>query len=238
MSPIVIIAIGAGVTVLGAIVTAFGTYLQHRSASEKSSRILTLTESTSGEIRTLQDHNKELDNKVEKQLETIDKLRRENTQLNLQLQKDSKEIYNNLTGAESYCEVTLGQMTSANPDQLTVMVLNNSDYPLREVTVRKYDINSHELMSLKSANEDTYVIGFVRAKSAAITPWVFQLDRKSGFSFNFFFYSNGPESIHMVRRQFANNKWQKAEKLIVRDKVISVIIDPDFPVQNPAEIFK
>lgn len=85
--------------ILGAICTAcvlFYTWRQNRLSSKKSTQTLTNT------TEILQE-NKSLKIQVETQSNKIDELRRENNELSSKLMDKSLDIYNNLTGGDSYC---------------------------------------------------------------------------------------------------------------------------------------
>jgi hypothetical protein len=97
--------IAGGVILIGTLFGLFGKQLQDKGSSEKSDQILKTGKNTNEKIGELKNQNDELTlktielkNKMEKQAETIDNLRKENTELYSKLASSSKEIIEQVTG--------------------------------------------------------------------------------------------------------------------------------------------
>lgn len=98
----------------------FTKHLQDINSSKKSDNILNTSINTEAKVTDLQKQNKklvkeasELTYKVDRQGYTIDNLRKENAELYAKLANSSLDIYHNLTGGDSYCTLTIGNMDAS-----------------------------------------------------------------------------------------------------------------------------
>ncbi|MBO0947017.1 hypothetical protein [Fibrella forsythiae] len=159
--PMVIIAIGAGITLLGGAITLIGTYLQNKSSSEKSTRIefgvnegVTIGKNTSSNVDLLKNQNTELIKKSEKQSNTIDKLREENMSLYDKLMEANNVISDNIRGGE---EMIYLEQREVDKNFHELFIVNNNTNPIYGATIyitdyfkviycksRQIDVNEYE----------------------------------------------------------------------------------------------
>lgn len=220
--------IGFILVVIGSLFTFFGTF----KTNEKDKK--DLADNITRKDKTIDTINR----KIEGQSEMMDRLRQQNTELNELLLKATKELSDILMGSESYCIIEMNAQYDNNPDHFWINVMNKTRHPLRDISLRYYDNYNPHPITLEGFASHTIGIGNLRQQS--IKPAVIQvtLNRQQGFSWNFFFTSNGPESAHFIRKQFVKGKWITAEQVRVDLKVIYTKIDPDFPEQDAQLLFK
>lgn len=148
VKPMYLNVISGIIIVIGTFFGLFGKQLQDKSSSEKSDKIIRVGENTIEKVDDLKLENKELKlnsenlfNKIERQANTIDKLRQENLELYSNLVASNKNISDNLTGGESYLEVWLGKvnehgiefyMSTVGKNSLSNLVITLSDATLLE----------------------------------------------------------------------------------------------------------
>lgn len=247
VKPMVVIFFGAIIVTVGGIVAAVGTLLHNKQSSEKTSRIETKGNETNTQVaqanRKLADitvQNEGLETKLEKQANLIDKLRSENTHLNEKLQEKTLDIYNNLTGGDAYCEISISVFDDPIVGEVGVIfVINNHENPLSNVNVRIHDNNRNYPIppKLSDFTQDIISLPFAGANSIQVTDKKWQLDRVKGVNLNVFFFSNGKPSTQLFRMQFADGKWQTANRFLVDQKVVKTQISPEFPEQDLNKLF-
>lgn len=138
LKPMNIIAIGAGLTIFGGVVTAIGSYLQNKSSSAKSDSIKLTGESTLANTTQLRTQNTELKEKViflessaNDQIKMIQKLTMQNADLSNQLSQSVVDSHGNITGGESFCIITI----SPQKDSSTALLgyHQHGKYPLYQI---------------------------------------------------------------------------------------------------------
>jgi hypothetical protein len=225
----------AGLIILiGSFFGLFGKQLQDKNSSEKSDKILRTGENAVEKIISLED-------KVEKQAQTIDKLRTENTELYTKLSDANKEIYNNLTGGDSYCKMQIGNINTAN-DLGTLVFLVEGKNPLNNLQARIVDLDNFntKTITLADLSRSTINIGTLDPDKALMTQVTITLDKEKGIRLNIFFGANNGFTTQAIRMKFVNGKWTLAER-ITRDsdgKQLFFKIDKDFPIQDEEKAFK
>jgi hypothetical protein len=115
MKPMVIILIGAIITIVGGLVTAYGTYLQNRNSSQKSQLLL---------------------DKVSAQETTINELRKENSDLHFKLEQTSSKIFDRVRGGQNYIYVEVIPNAKSEP---FAILKNDNKYPVYKVLVEVTD---------------------------------------------------------------------------------------------------
>ncbi|MBN8570668.1 MAG: hypothetical protein J0M18_13665 [Ignavibacteria bacterium] len=181
---------------------------------------------------------------LDKQKETIDNLRKENTELSIKLGKANENMYNTLTGGNSYCHVELELSEDIKGPFFYINLLNNGDYTVFDVYISIIDWkNAQYLQSIKPKNE-----AFYESVKGAYTKEVgtFMSKRFSRIDHQFPFPA-GNEGVYqieiqqrnqtifqIVRFQKINGKWTYATKATLRNesKVIWQYIDPSYPNKN------
>ena len=255
MKPMTLILVGSVIAIAGGLIGAYGTWKHNKSSSEKSTRIedgvnrgINIGESTNSEVIVLKSQNNNLTiqseilkEKLETQAILVDKLRNENLELYTKLASASTEIFNNLTGGDSYCYMAI---SSINPTQnigyLTFLV--NGKYPLNSIQVRIVDLNSlnTEIFTIEKSMENIISIGTLEPDRALTTLNKLKLDPAKGVNLNLFFSANNGFSVQLIRMKFINNEWVSATqvKSITTNKELYREIDPSYPVRNPEDVFK
>ncbi|MBO0934792.1 hypothetical protein [Fibrella aquatilis] len=151
MAPILIIALGGILGLIGTGIAIYGTYKHNFKSSERNQKIdnnvtknLGLTEvidttlndtrvislDTKSSVKELKTQNTELIKKINDQKETIDNLRRENTDLYTKLSNESLKIYNNINGGNSFCRASWDMR---NYGEAVISILINGEDPLYDV---------------------------------------------------------------------------------------------------------
>ncbi|MCB0533585.1 MAG: hypothetical protein KDD14_15405 [Saprospiraceae bacterium] len=153
-----IILIGAIIAIIGGLIGAIGTWIQNKQSSEKSTRIETGVIKANKEVINLRRQNDSLKSDLKLQLNKIDELRRENTDLYGKLAKSSLKIYNNLTGGEGNKPILIINPTSVVKPKdegipsyfITMFTIENiGKYPLKNVQIRISDISSRDLIPFR-----------------------------------------------------------------------------------------
>lgn len=120
------------------VLVVYFTWLHNRSSSDKSTRIETGVNKANEEVAELRKQNDSLKANSDVQLNKIDELRQENTELYSKLSKASNEIYQNITGGDSYCvfEVFFDAITS----KPNFSIRHEGKIPLKNVQVTIEDL--------------------------------------------------------------------------------------------------
>jgi hypothetical protein len=251
MKPMNIILIGAIIAILGGIITAFGTWKQNKNSSEKSTRIEDGVNKGNAEIINLRKENESLillakgqDQKIDNQSVLIDSLRKENIDLYTKLATSSLDIYNNLSGGDSYCYCFFMFSTyyaSKDIGNLYCKLGNNNKHPLKDVQARIVDLNTFNFKNPTPVDfqKNIYSFGNIESNGAAVSlPNQFKVDKQKGVNLNIFFTANNGSFIQELRMKFINNEWISATVVKRNEKIIYKKIDEHYPEKDPDKIFK
>ncbi|WP_281336695.1 hypothetical protein [Flavobacterium eburneipallidum] len=260
MKPMNLILIGALIVIFGGILGAIGSWRQNKSSSEKSSRIetgvnkgLTIGETTNQELLKLRKENKkliyqstELNKKNDVQINTIEALRKENIELYSKLASSSLEIYNNLTGGDSYCYCFILMSTyykSKDIGNFSFILGPDNKSPLKNIQARIFDLNTYDKENPPTP-DDPPVDKFINLESleigniSKVSSDKFHLDKKKGVNLNIFFYANNGEFTQLLRMRFVNDEWTTATIVKRHGIIIFKKIDKNYPEKNFDKIFK
>ncbi len=245
-----IILIGALIVVLGGIIGAFGTFQHNKSSSAKSTRIEEGVNATSAEVIHLRKENQnliarsnELNNKIDTQLKTIDALRKENIDLYAKLASSSLDIYNNLTGGDSYCYCFF-IISRANPSldigNILFKLGDKSKSPLRNVSARIVDLNSYNIQqpTFDDAFKNIIHLETIEIKGSIVLPNKFHLDKQKGVNLNIFFSANNGDFTQLLRMRFIDGEWASAILVNRNEKNIFEQVDKNYPEKDITKIFK
>jgi hypothetical protein len=256
MKPMTIILIGALIAILGGVIGAIGTWKHNKSSSDKSTRIeegvnkgVSIGETTNSELLHLRKENQDLINqsngltqKIDTQSKTIDELRRENIELYSKLATSSLEIYNNLTGGDSYC-YCLFIVPLSNPSKdighISFTLGEKSKSPLRNINARIVDLNSFN--TKQTIFENTFknvILEKIELEEYVTLPDKFNLDKEKGVNLNIFFSANNGFFEQLLRMRFINNEWVSATIVKRNEQTIYEKIDKNYPEKDVAKIFK
>ncbi len=249
-----LILIGAIIAIIGGLIGAIGTWRHNKSSSEKSTRIeegvnkgVTIGETTNTQVIFLKKQNQdlinqsnELNKKIETQSTTIDELRRENTELYSKLADASLNIYQNITGANSYCIMEIGNINATNDVGYLVFAVEGQN-PLSRIQARIVDLNepNNEPMTMTDINKNVLDIGTLDPKKAWMNGSTIRLDKINGVNLNIFFSANNGFTNQLTRMRFTKNKWTSAIRItnFEGDKEFYLKVDPDYPIQDKTKIF-
>lgn len=249
-----VILLGAIIAVVGGLIGAYGTYIHNKKSSEKSTRIedgvnrgISIGESTSNEVVVLKNQNSSLlkqadtlNQKIETQSQTIDELRKENSELYTKLANTSIDIYHNLTGGDSYCTLTIGNIVGEKNSGIFIFELGaNCKNPLRNVQARIVDLNIFRTENINSDElfKNIINIDVIDPNKAVATQHIYNLDKVKGVNLNVFFSANNGFFTQLIRMRFVNNNWTSAT-LIERDgKTIFKKIHESYPEKDSKKIF-
>ena len=248
IKPMYLNVVSGLIIIIGTFFGLFGKQLQDKSSSEKSDSILKTSANTEEKVDNLKSQNEalnkiseELKEKIETQASTIDKLRRENTELYGKLSIASTEIYNNLTGGDSFCRMEIRDI-GPQAERGSVIFFVDGENPLNRVQVRIVDLNTinKNSFSLEEINKNYFDIGALDPGKAFMTPYIIKLDKVKGVNLNIFFSANNGFTTQLIRMKYTNNKWVSAQTVIrLKDgKELYLKIDSDFPEKNKNKIFK
>ncbi len=258
MKPMTLILIGALIAILGGVIGAIGTWKQNKSSSEKSSRIETgvnkgvsIGETTKSEVLSLRKENQELiaqsielNKKNDIQINTIDALRKENIELYTKLASSSLNIYNNLTGGDSYCYCFFLIPTyykSKDTGNLIFKLGDNNKNPLKNIQVRLFDLNEYDKENPPNPDElfkNLIDIKSIETDGAVQIPTKFHLDKQKGVNLNIFYSANNGFFTQLLRMRFINNEWTSATIVMRNEQTIFKKIDENYPEKNSSKIFK
>ncbi len=174
--------------------------------------------------------------RLEKQLLLIDNLRIENTDLNSKLSKSTKEIYDHLTGGDSYLTASIHYAGSLDKTG-KIALSNEGKYPIPFSVVICTDLNikdSRERFDKAIIFNPTNLFG----STYTITNYEVVLDKVNGINLQFQFDYGSPHrmSFHQLRMLYVDNRWMRASRTTVDGKTFYKI-DPKFPQQDPEKIF-
>ncbi|MFC1223061.1 hypothetical protein ACFE6N_04585 [Pedobacter sp. BG31] len=182
IKPVYFNVISGAIIIIGTIFGLFGKQLQDLNSSEKSDKILFTSTNTEENV-------KELKNTLEKQAQTIDELRRENTDLYSKLSSATKENAKQILGD--------GQPSlSANfhPDKLISLIISNqNDYPIYDIRLTFPDPDQTKIVAKMAETEKMPSWDDMRKQWITVSP--FNLAPKSSISFYNFYM---PESLKTV----------------------------------------
>lgn len=239
IKPMTIIFIGAIVAIVGGVISAIGTLKHNRASSEKSTNTLNTVRKTGHDVeevvrqnQALTEKAEALQTKVDSQYVTIDELRRENTELHDKLANQANDIYNNLTGGDSYCRMQFS-FNNAN-DMADFVFMLQGKYPLKNVTARIVDLNvwGKTPVTIESITKDVINVGDLDPAKPLYVQKRFKLDKVNGVSMNIFFAANNGFTVQKVRMKFINGRWLFAEQISEKKdggKVLFEKIDSDYP---------
>jgi hypothetical protein len=218
------------------------SYLTGANSDEKldtQTDNVTQTLNQSHEIKGLAEQdireNKILRMKLDSQTLLIDHLRKENTELYFELRQTSREIYNQLTGGNSYCTANLQFQNSDS--QGILVVANDGKYPLSFVNIVCSDLNIPN--ETPNNNRHTYFsIQNIPGHSSILTKYKYSLDKENGVNlcFNITYPPPKGMSFQHIRMLYVHGIWTFANKIEANGKVI-LKIDPNFPEKNSDKIF-
>ena len=246
MKPMTIILIGAVIAVLGGIISAIGTFMHNKNSSEKTTRIEEGVKTTNTEVSQLKGQNEHLltqtitlNEKLENQSTTIDGLRKENTALYDKLAKASLNIFDHLTGGNSYCKMEIGNINISNDEGGLVFWVEGKD-PLSQIHARIVDLNDPHRFDLQQLNKNVVDIGTMTPAKAYVTQISIKLDKVNGVNLNIFFSANNGFTTQLTRMKFSNDKWLRATKIVkgFTGEELFLEIDPDYPIKDKDVIFK
>jgi hypothetical protein len=237
---------GIGLAILG----IFTGIASQKSGQSTVDTINTnLRESRMISERQMQDSilNKHLQTKVDSQYLllknqslVIDKLRKENTDLNFKLAKSTKEIYDEITGSDSYCQLSLfyGNLPSGEKRHLQYISFGLiGKYPLQNVLIRVINLNSPDPLNRE---EFEFKIGRVQNQIFVPTNKTVEMDTLNGVNLNIFYEANNGLSTQIFRMRYRNGFWTKAERfhhgLFANGKYLD-LVDENYPFKDPLEIF-
>lgn len=247
IKPMYLNVISGLVIIIGTFFGVFGKQLQDKSSSDKSDKILRTGASTEEKVDYLNVQNAELSKKAEelrekaeKQATTIDNLRQENTDLYTKLADANKEIYNNLTGGDSYCKMEIGNINPSNDLGYLVFYVEGKN-PLNRIQARIVDLNNFNAQSMSMAEINKNVdVGTLDPNKALITQYTIRLDKVKGVNLNIFFGANNGFSTQLIRMKYINDKWVSAQQItrLKDNKELYIKIEPEFPSKDKNQIFK
>ena len=236
-----IIFIGAIIVIIGGIIGAIGTLKQNKSSSEKSSRIESGVNSTNLSVNELKIQNEDLQKKIEKQSNVIDNLRKENTELYVKLSNSAIDIYNNLTGNESYCAFEINGM-GKNGDVGFFAFYVNGKNPVSRITASIYNNDTkikpdHLISDLINRSVD---LGTIDPGKSLTFPNPVKLNKEKGMAYNIQISANNGTYFECFRMKFVKGKWVYAIQIISLpdSKQIFLKIDSDYPEKDKTKIFK
>ncbi|WP_291103445.1 MULTISPECIES: hypothetical protein [unclassified Flavobacterium] len=253
-----LILIGALIAILGGVTGAIGTWKQNKNSSEKSTRIETgvnkgvsIGETTNKEVLKLRNENQdliaqsvELNKKNDIQISTIDALRKENIDLYSKLASSSLNIYNNLTGGDSYCYCFFLISTyykSKDTGNLVFKLGDNNKNPLKNVQARIFDLNTYDKENPPTP-DDLFknLINFqsIETDGSVQVPTKYHLDKQKGVNLNIFYSANNGFFTQLLRMRFVNNEWTSATIVIRNEDTIFKNIDKNYPDKISNKIFK
>ena len=226
----------AGIIIL--IVTIFGLFgkqMQDKMSSEKSDKILNVGMSASDKITSL-------NCKIDDQAKTIDKLRNENTVLYSKLSDKTWDIYNNMTGGDSYCLISIININEKDIGYLGFKLGENNRYPLKKVTARIVDLNTFDKdeLNMNYIFKNIIELGEIEPDRISVSDKKIQLDCNKGLNYNIFFTANNGFFTQTLKMRKVNGKWYSAT-IVTRDrdeKCIFKKIDMDYPEKDENKIFK
>ena len=260
MKPMNLILIGALIVIFGGVLGAIGSWKQNKSSSEKSTRIETgvnkgvlIGETTNQELLKLRKENQELINqsvelnkKNDIQINTIDALRQENIELYSKLAISSLDIYNNLTGGDSYCYCFILMSTyykSKDIGNFAFTLGHKNKSPLKNIQARIFDINTFDKENPPTP-DDPPIDKIINLESLEtgntiqIPSVKFKLDKQKGVNLNIFFHANNGSFTQSLRMRFINNEWTTATIVERNGNIIHKEVDKNFPKNDIDKIFK
>jgi hypothetical protein len=242
-----IIFIGALISIVGGLLVAFGTYKENKSSSKKMDEIQTTGKNVEdkstkqlNEIANLKAQNlilkstiDSLNTKADNQENAIIEMAKQNTNLSLQLSKATQNLYGNLTGGDSYCEIAITPIT---PSSATGFVYTHGDFPVYEVQARIVDLDNEKLKKEIHTIDDAMAgdvlinVGELSTKTGKLlSPMNFDFtkDRKS---FNIFYNARNGFFTQFTRMFKINNVWKTSVKIIDnKGKLLYEKHDSDIP---------
>lgn len=241
IKPLYLNVITGLIIIIGTFFGLFGKQLQDKSSSDKSDKILKTGSNTEEKVDHLRVQNADLTEKVQLQASTIDKLRQENTDLYTKLADASKEIFNNLTGGDSYCKMEILNVNASNDLGYLAFFVEGKN-PLNRIQARIVDLNNFntQSISISEMNKNVFDIGTLDPDKALITQYTIRLDKLQGVNLNIFFGANNGFSTQLIRMKYINGKWVSAHQItrLKDNKELFIKIDPDFPSKDKIQIFK
>ena len=132
---------------------AFFTWKHNQASSKRSKDTYDISSQTNHEVIELRKQNDSLRVTSDLQLSKIDELRQENTKLNSELQKSTRDIYNNMTGDGNKPIVIISDgglvdATETVPSHFVpqFVIQNKGKYPLRNVTISITDMLGRDML--------------------------------------------------------------------------------------------
>lgn len=261
MKPMTVILIGAIIAIIGGLITAIGTWQHNKNSSEKTTRIesgvnrgLNIGATTNAEVNNLKKQNEALmlqsnlhNEKIDSQSRIIDDLRKENTDLYTKLAKSSLRIYQNLTGGDGFCMLTIMFENESNSGIFFIKAYKTNQSPIRNVEARIVDENNIGIDNAKSESFSSILENFTKEiikidvlepNTSVITNHKVLLDKTKGVRLNIFFTANSGAFTQLIRMKFLNGQWISATVISRDDTVIFRSIDATYPKNDLPELFK
>lgn len=235
-----IIFFGALITIVGGLMTAWGTYKLNKTSSEKIEKIKetgdTINKKSDQQLDEVKELKSTIDNlnkKTSKQQETIVKLSEQNYDLSLQLSKSTETLYGNLTGGDSFCELKIKPLDNGRAQMI---LLNNGEFPIYEVSIRILDLDlfdASKIKTIKDFDKDQILLNIGNIPKQTGIPLEnltsdFSKDYKA---FNIFFIARNGHFTQTTRLYKINGKWKESIKIFnnSKEKAIKTKTDPGIP---------
>lgn len=154
LKPMDAIFVGAIIVSIGGAIVAFATWKHNRASSKKSTDILTVSTETNHEVSELKKQNDSLRMNLNLQLNKIDELRQENTDLHHKLANATGELYKNIAGDGNMPVLTLSCTEKMlDPEgkipsyYITFFSIENAGrYPLRNIRIDIFDMSGRDML--------------------------------------------------------------------------------------------
>ncbi|KRT16916.1 hypothetical protein ASU31_04315 [Pedobacter ginsenosidimutans] len=144
-------------TLLGAFMVAFATLVQNWKSSIKTNSIL--------------------DNTI-LQLQKLERLTKRNEDITEHLDQASKDIVGNITGGDSYVVIQLVQ--NLNPNGITLAVINQGKYPIRELQARIFRNSDFNRDKERGLNPDILSLSYnLMIELAVLAPQMSKLENRN-----------------------------------------------------------
>lgn len=147
------------IVVIGTFFGLFGKMIQDKISADKTDKIIATGEMTNKSVERVKKQNENLTIKsdsmaktIEKQALVIDSLRVENTDLHMKLAMVSNDIYQRITGGESYCVLEVFFMGEKGTPFF--MLSHRGEIPLKNVQLSIEDLGRRVFLIETEANGD------------------------------------------------------------------------------------
>lgn len=241
-----LILVGAIITVLGGVFTAFFSWKESKSSSKQINSIQNTGEKQLIEIGDLKNQNDTLNSTVDSlnekilnQNNTIDGLRNQNTELSIQLTSAAKMLYGNITGGDSYC---MSFIRPISKNQGIISFIHQGKFPLYDVQIRMVDLELYSSITANSIedlsksevlNMNISILSSYKEQTATIAtePVYFKTDFTNRFkAFNIFYITRNSKFTEEIRLYDTKDGWVKAIRVFRSDKLLFEKIEKGFPI--------